>query len=65
MHTHHKNGNKLINRKENLECLCVLCHANTDENHKQNFDKNRMQIELTSFVEKYRQQLTEIVNKYI
>lgn len=65
IHTHHKNGNKLINRKDNLECLCVLCHANTDERHEQNFDKKRMQLEVKTFVEKYRQRLTEIGNEYI
>jgi hypothetical protein len=65
IHTHHKNGNKLINRKDNLECLCVLCHANSDERHEQNFDKKRMQPELKTFIEKYRQQLTEIGNEYI
>lgn len=65
IHTHHKNGNKLINRKDNLECLCVLCHANTDEKHEQNFNKKRMQSEVKTFVDKYRQQLTEIGNEYI
>lgn len=65
IHTHHKNGNKLINRKENLECLCVLCHANKDERHEQNFDKKRMQSEVKTFVDKYRQQLTEIGNEYV
>lgn len=65
IHTHHKNGNKLINRKDNLECLCVLCHANTDERHEQNFDKKRMQSEVKTFVDKYRQQLKEIGNEYI
>lgn len=65
IHTHHKNGNKLINRKDNLECLCVLCHAKTDERHEQNFNKKRMQSEVKTFVYKYRQQLTEIGNKYL
>lgn len=65
IHTHHKNGNKLINRKDNLECLCILCHANTDERHEQNFDKKRMQSEVKTFVDKYRQQLKDIGNEYI
>lgn len=27
MHTHHKDGNKLNNNSDNLECLCLYCHA--------------------------------------
>lgn len=65
IHVHHKNGNKLNNRKDNLECLCVLCHANTDKTHEQNFDKRRMQKEISSFVDKYKQKLKELKNKYI
>jgi hypothetical protein len=65
IHTHHKNGNKLINRKDNLECLCVLCHANTDERHEENFDKKRMQSEVKNFLDKYTQKLKDIGNEYI
>lgn len=65
IHVHHRNGNKLMNRKDNLECLCILCHANTNETHEQNFDKRRMKTQLQTFIEKYKQQLMEIGNKYI
>lgn len=34
IHTHHKDGNKLNNYETNLQCLCILCHSNVDENHK-------------------------------
>lgn len=65
IHVHHKDGNKLNNRKENLECLCVVCHANTDKRHEHNFERKRMQSEINSFLEKYRQQLIEIGNAYL
>ena len=65
IHAHHKNGNKLNNRNGNLECLCVLCHANANEVHEHNFDKKRMQSQLKKFVDKYRPQLTELGNRYI
>lgn len=32
LHTHHKNGEKHDNRKENLEALCIGCHAK-EPNH--------------------------------
>lgn len=34
---HHVNGNKLDNRESNLQCLCVSCHSQVDDRHKQNF----------------------------
>lgn len=36
---HHIDGNKLNNKKENLKCLCIRCHANVDEKHRYNFSK--------------------------
>ncbi len=33
VHVHHRNGNKLDNRINNLECLCAVCHAEVDANH--------------------------------
>lgn len=42
---HHKNGIKTDNRKANLECLCIRCHANVDAVHRSNFsegDKKEM-----------------------
>jgi hypothetical protein len=65
IHVHHKSGNKLNNRKSNLECLCILCHANKDETHEQNFDKKRMQIQVNTFVKKYRERLQQLGNKFI
>ena len=63
IHVHHKSGNKLNNRKNNLECVCVLCHANKDATHEQNFERRRMQADIRAFTEKYREQLEELGNE--
>ena len=33
IHTHHQNGDKTNNRKENLRVLCIECHSNVDGYH--------------------------------
>lgn len=65
IHVHHKNGNKLINKRTNLECLCILCHAYKDELHERNFGKRSQQAEIKSFVSKYRDKLNSLNNGYI
>jgi len=35
IHTHHQNGDKTNNMKENLKVLCIKCHANIDSYHTQ------------------------------
>lgn len=35
IHVHHLNGRKIDNRRSNLRCLCLRCHANVDEIHKE------------------------------
>ena len=35
IHTHHQNGDKTNNRKENLRVLCIECHSNVDIYHTQ------------------------------
>lgn len=65
IHVHHKSGNKLNNRRNNLECVCVLCHANKDSTHVKNFERRRMQADIRAFIEKYREQLEELGNEYL
>lgn len=62
---HHRNGNKLINNRENLQCLCVLCHANIDERHTENFQNRRSVFEINTFIEKYKDELISLNNQFI
>lgn len=36
IHVHHIDANKLNNRESNLKCLCLRCHSEVDEIHKNN-----------------------------
>ncbi len=65
IHVHHKDGNKLNCNISNLECLCILCHANEDERHLKNFQKKRMQTEIKSFLKIYDSELRRLGNKYL
>lgn len=65
IHVHHKSGNKLNNRRNNLECVCVLCHAYKDTTHEQNFGRRRMQKEIKAFTTKYRTELVSLGNPFI
>lgn len=51
LHTHHRNGVKTDNREENLECLCIRCHANVDEKHRENFSWGQRKLMLDTFNE--------------
>jgi len=62
---HHINGNKLQNHRDNLECLCCLCHANVDQRHINNFQKKVSAAEIKSFVKKYKNELLALDNIYI
>ncbi len=65
IHVHHKSGNKLNNRRNNLECVCVLCHAHKDTTHEHNFVRRRMQAEIKAFTTKYRTELIRLGNPFI
>lgn len=62
---HHINGNKSINKRDNLQCLCTLCHANIDNHHINNFSKKRSKAEIESFISKYKTELIKLKNPYI
>ena len=65
-HTHHKIAWELTNTKrENLQCLCILCHSNIDDIHKINFNNPKMHTIITEFKEKYRAELKKCGNRYI
>lgn len=64
-HTHHKDGDKKNNKESNLQCLCILCHCYKDLRHEENFDKNRMKIELNTFTDLYRDGLNKVQNPYL
>lgn len=53
MQTHHKNGVKTDNRENNLECLCIRCHADVDETHRHNFSRGANRVMLEDFSHKY------------
>lgn len=65
LEVHHKNGNKLNNSDNNIECLCVLCHANTNKRHEENYSKKNNQLKVKSFVDIYKTKLLEKGNPYI
>ena len=54
IHVHHKDGNKANNSENNLECLCIDCHAHVDNHHEQNFSQGANLILLNSFRRKYK-----------
>ncbi len=53
MQTHHKNGDKTDNRAVNLECLCIKCHSEVDENHKKNFSRGANPTMIREYMQKY------------
>lgn len=49
LHTHHVNKDKTNNSRYNLQCLCVECHSNVDEYHKEKFSFEGLKA-LTDFL---------------
>lgn len=66
IHTDHIVAWELANmRRNNLQCLCILCHSQKDDVHKANFSKPGMQKRIQRFLDKYRTKLIELGNEYI
>lgn len=51
LEVHHKDYNKLNNDIDNLQSLCVLCHATVDDRHLENFKKDQKKV--NSFINDY------------
>jgi 5-methylcytosine-specific restriction endonuclease McrA len=57
IHSHHINSyEKLNNKRSNLKCLCVKCHSEIDDYHKQKFSTIENQLLLMRF-EQYKAKL--------
>lgn len=54
VHTHHKDGNKQNNNENNLQCLCLYCHANIDDYHFQKWAMGDKRTAYEYFVNKYK-----------
>ncbi|GAB2613935.1 hypothetical protein [Belliella aquatica] len=65
IHVHHIDGVKTNNTEANFKCLCILCHANQDHIHIENFKKGSRATELKLFIEKYKSKLTILGNEYL
>lgn len=53
VHVHHKDGNKLNNNENNLQCLCLYCHARVDDHHFQRLTTGANRFAYEYFTEKY------------
>lgn len=53
IHCHHKDANKLNNNVSNLQCLCLRCHSQVDEYHRNNLTSGANGIIFRAFEEKY------------
>jgi len=65
LETHHIDGNKLNNENENLQCLCVLCHANFDKFHEENYSRGSGHQKLIDFIKLFEDELRKVNNPYL
>lgn len=64
IHCHHKDMNKLNNKKSNLECLCMRCHSRVDSFHLKNLTSGANRIIIAEFNRKYPESV-KIISRYI
>jgi hypothetical protein len=65
LETHHIDGNPKNNDDTNLKCLCVLCHANVDKFHQENYSKGTSRQKLRDFIKLFEDELLRVRNKYL
>lgn len=60
LHTHHINRDKTNNHRNNLQCLCVKCHSEVDECHRNKFalDGLAQLIAFSEFKEKHNKKVS-------
>ena len=49
LEVHHKSGDKLDNRKNNLKCLCIKCHSQVNSHHRERYNQYTNQIKMKAF----------------
>jgi hypothetical protein len=65
LETHHLDGNPKNNDDENLKCLCVICHANFDKFHQENYSRGSARQKLRDFIKLFEDELRQVGNKYL
>jgi hypothetical protein len=65
LETHHIDGNPKNNDENNLQCLCVLCHANVDKFHFENYSRGSARQKLRDFIKLFEVELFTIGNIYL
>lgn len=54
LEVHHRDGDKTNNKESNLIALCVECHSQQDDRHRQNYASGSNRLKLDRFKERYR-----------
>ena len=62
IHTHHINLRKTDNRTANLQCLCIRCHSEVDDFHRERFSSGDQKRQLDDFNKKYPPRYNIIVD---
>lgn len=62
---HHLDGDKQNNEPENIQCLCVLCHANVNKYHQTRFSAGTARKRVLEFCDKFGERLTAAQHPYL